>query len=407
MKNMRIINSHVKLLIVLLLISVFACSENGGIPADQEVPAPPSVSETSEDEVRIVNLTEEDADKLNIRTYIVKRDIVTYPIMAPGIVIAAPDHISILSTPVDGRIVKIYAHEGEEVKKGDPLLEMESLEFADLVANFVESRAEKEYLEQQVGRLSRLVEQKISPQSALDRARADLTRSNARVRASSARLKAVGIDDRQLQQWSAITEDERATLTMYAAIDGKINHHLIDLGQAVNANDMLLDIVNNRQVLARGFVSPEDIAFLKPGAKAVISQKTNKKTRRSDLSLEAEITTINPGLDRENRSIIVNSIINTKNQWPVIGQTVRFEYEAETPDALIEIPLSAVQFEGKEATVFVKRDELTYEKRTVRLQRMLQESAIVDSGLSPGEEVAVSQVFSLKALGKFEEFAED
>jgi cobalt-zinc-cadmium efflux system membrane fusion protein len=404
---MRIINSHAKLLIVLLLISVLACSENGGIPAGQEVPAPPSVSETSEDEVRIVNLTEEDADKLNIRTYIVKRDIVTYPIMAPGIVIAAPDHISILSTPVDGRIVKIYAHEGEEVKKGDPLLEMESLEFADLVANFVESRAEQEYLEQQVGRLSRLVEQKISPQSALDRARADLTRSNARVRASSARLKAVGIDDRQLQQWSTITEDERATLTMYAAIDGKINHHLIDLGQAVNANDMLLDIVNNRQVLARGFVSPEDIAFLKPGAKAVISQKTNKETRRSDLSLEAEITTINPGLDRENRSIIVNSIINTQNQWPVIGQTVRFEYEAETPDALIEIPLSAVQFEGKEATVFVKRDELTYEKRTVRLQRMLQESAIVYSGLSPGEEVAVSQVFSLKALGKFEEFAED
>jgi len=38
---------------------------------------------------------------------------------------------------------------------------------------------------------------------------------------------------------------------------------------------------------------------------------------------------------------------------------------------------------------------------------MLQESAIIDSGLSPGEEVAVSQVFSLKALGKFEEFAED
>ena len=74
---------------------------------------------------------------------------------------------------------------------------------------------------------------------------------------------------------------------------------------------------------------------------------------------------------------------------------------------MIEIPLSAVQFEGKEATVFVKRDELTYEKRTVRLQRMLQESVIIESGLTPGEEVAVSQVFSLKALGKFEEFAED
>lgn len=406
-KTMRVVKPDIRFLVVPLLLCLSACSGDGNIAIEQEVPSPPSVTESAEEEERIVTISEEDANKLSIKTHTVKQDVVTYSIMAPGMVIAAPEHISILSTPVDGRIVKIYAHEGEEVKKGDPLLDMESLEFADLVATFVESQAEQEYLEQQVDRLSRLVERKISPQSALDRARADLTRSGARVRASSARLKAVGIDDRQLQQWSDINEDERATLTMYAGIDGKINHHLIDLGQAVSANDMLLDIVNNKQVLARGFVSPEDIAFLKPGAKVVISQKTNKETTRSDLSLEAEITTINPGLDRENRSIIVNSIINTRNQWPVIGQSIRFEYEAETPEAVIEIPLSAVQFEGKEATVFVKRDELTYEKRTVKLQRMLEESAIVDSGLSPGEKVAVSQVFSLKALGKFEEFAED
>lgn len=406
-KRIQFIKQLFRLLFILFVVLLFGCSENDTVPAEQEVPSPPSISGSAEEEVRVVTLTEEDAAKLSIKTYTVKREIVTYSIMAPGEVMAAPDHISVLSTPVDGRIVKIYAHEGEEVKKGDPLLEMESLEFADLVATFVESQAEKEYLDQQVERLSRLVEQKISPQSVLDRARADLTRSGARVRASSARLRAVGIDDRQLQQWSDINDGERATLTMYAGIGGKINHHLIDLGQAVSANDMLLDIVNNSQVLARGFVAPEDIAYLKPGAKVTISQKTNKETARSDLSLEADITTINPGLDRENRSIIVNSIINTRNQWPVIGQSIRLEYEATTPDALIEIPLSAVQFEGREATVFVKKDERTFEKRAVILQRMLQESVIIESGLTPGEEVAVSQVFSLKALGKFEEFGED
>jgi hypothetical protein len=39
---------------------------------------------------------------------------------------------------------------------------------------------------------------------------------------------------------------------MYATISGKINQHLIDLGQAVNANEMLLDIVNNEQVSGTG-----------------------------------------------------------------------------------------------------------------------------------------------------------
>jgi membrane fusion protein, heavy metal efflux system len=79
---------------------------------------------------------------------------------------------------------------------------MESLEFAELAANYLESQAERLYLEQQVERLTSLVERKISPQSSLDRANADLTRADARVRAARARLRAVGIDNRQLEQWS-------------------------------------------------------------------------------------------------------------------------------------------------------------------------------------------------------------
>ena len=35
------------------------------------------------------------------------------------------------------------------------------------------------------------------------------------------------------------------------------------------------------------------------------------------------------------------------------------------------------------------------------------ENVIVASGLQPGETVAISQVFSLKALAKYEEFAEE
>jgi len=248
------------------------------------------------------------------------------------------------------------------------------------------------------------VEKKISPQSSLDRAQADLSRADARIRASRARLQAIGIDNETINSWNGDSEDEKAVLTMYATIDGKINHHMIDLGQAVNANDMLMDLVNNDQVLVRGFVDPNDIPFLKPGAKTKVSQRINREGSRS---LETVILTIQPGLDQENRSIVVNSHLNTENQWPVIGQSVRVEYIAITPDEVISVPMSAVQYEGQNATVFVKKSALQYEIRQIAIERILQESAILSSGLEEGEEVAVSQVFSLKALGKFEEFAED
>jgi membrane fusion protein, heavy metal efflux system len=384
-----------------------SCSQNGDSTTEVDISSPPSISNQTESIIRVVNLTENQASDLNVATHFVEKDLFSYPITVPGVVVAAPEHIAIVSTPVNGRITTIYAHEGEEVIQGEPILEMESLEFADLAANYLEARAERIYLEQQVERLTALVERNISPQSSLDRATADLARADARVRAARARLQAVGIDNTQMERWNTRSEDERATLIIYAPIDGKINHHLIDLGQAVNANDMLLDIVNNKQVLVRGFVDPEDIPFLTPGGKAIVSQRSNRDEGRGAVSIESEITTIQPGLDEENKSIIVNSIVNTQNQWPVIGQSVRIEYEAATPDSVITVPISAIQFEGQSATVFVKRDDLTYENRPVRLQRMLRESAIIESGLSPGEEIAVSQVFSLKALGKFEEFAEE
>jgi RND family efflux transporter MFP subunit len=406
MKRLRnVILQSLILSTALLLMS--SCSDGDESPGLSEISSPPSVTGQDQSMVRVVNLTEKQASDLNIVTYLTTAENLTFPISVPGTVIAAPEHVAVISTPVSGRIINIYAHEGEAVEKGVPLLEMESLEFAELAANYLESQAERLYLEQQVERLSSLVERKISPQSSLDRATADLTRADARVRASRARLRAVGIDDRQLEQWNTAGEDENAVLTMYATISGKINQHLIDLGQAVNANDMLLDIVNNQQVLVRGFVDPEEIPFLEIGAKAVISQRTNRDEGRGAISVNAGITTIQPGLDPENRSIIVNSIVNTVNQWPVIGQAVRIEYQARTTEAVLSIPIAAIQFEGTSATVFVKRDDLTYESRPVLIQRMLNDSAIIESGLSPGEEVAVTQVFTLKALGKFEEFAED
>lgn len=392
-------------LLLFLMVSIFlSCSDSSDQTSIDEVSTPPSVQGTQEAETRYVTLSEKQSSDLSIETTVVERKNTEFPVIVSGTVAAAPEHVALISTPVNGRITKIFAHEGEEVKRGDPLLEMESLEYAELAANFVEARAEKTYLEQQVSRLSSLVEKKISPQSSLDRAQADLSRADARIRASRARLQAIGIDNETINSWNGDSEDEKAVLTMYATIDGKINHHMIDLGQAVNANDTLMDLVNNDQVLVRGFVDPNDIPFLKPGAKTKVSQRINREGSRS---LETVILTIQPGLDLENRSIVINSHLNTENQWPVIGQSVRVEYVAITPNEVISVPMSAVQYEGQNATVFVKKSDLQYEIRRIEIERILQESAILSSGLEEGEEVAVSQVFSLKALGKFEEFAED
>jgi len=104
--------------------------------------------------------------------------------------------------------------------------------------------------------------------------------------------------------------------------------------------------------------------------------------------------------------VVLNSIVATENNWPLVGQSVRLTYEAQPEENTISIPIEAVQYEQSDATVFVQISETKYEKRTVDIARITDEHAILSGGLKPGEKVAVTQVFSLKALERFEQFAD-
>lgn len=394
--------THV-ILAAAVLTGLAGCSGNEGINPQEETGIPPSLqsSQTAEN----IRLTQQQADNLNIQTYTVNTDPVTFSIDAPGEVFAAPERISVVSAPINGRVSNIFVHEGERVSKGDPLLELESLEFANLVGDYLEATAEITYQQQQVERLVVLTEEKISPQRSLERAEADLRLAQTKQSAALARLRAVGITNQQIREWDPFTSDPNAKLTFYASIDGILNEHLIEMGESVAAYQKLLDIIDNTEVLVRGFVAPEDAVFIQPGTAVNISERAS----REDVSahnIDASVTTVNPALDRNNKSVVLNSILRTTQNWPMVGQSVRMSYKASPAENTVSIPITAVQFDQSNATVFVQHSELEYELRKVELARMTAEHAIISGGLEPGDKIAVSQVFSLKAVKRFEQFAD-
>jgi len=391
-------------LVVGMMLFVSSCGSETAEEATQTDPGtPPSLS--SKQTEQVVRLTEQQAEDLNIQLYTVKSEQVSFDINAPGQVYAAPEGISVVSSPINGRVSKIYAHEGERVQQGDPLLDLESLEFANLVGDYLEATAEITYQQQQVERLKVLTEEKISPQRTLERAQADLRRAKTKQSASLARLRAVGISQEEVKNWDPFTSDPKAELTIYAPISGVLNQHLIDLGESVNSYDKLLDIIDNTEVLVRGFVSPADAPFVRAGTPVVITEKTEGGTPQGK-RIEGKVTSVNPALDEDNRSIVLNSIIPTEDGWPIVGQSVRMKYKAQPLDSTFTIPLSAIQFEEQDAAVFVQQGPREYMKRVVQVERMTEDRAVIGGGLEPGEKIAITQVFSLKALERFEQFAD-
>lgn len=81
---------------------------------------------TIENSVKMVELSASQIEKTNITTMKVESSNSNLIISAPAIVSPAPDYFFVVSAPVDGRIVTLLAHEGEAVKKGQLILEIES-----------------------------------------------------------------------------------------------------------------------------------------------------------------------------------------------------------------------------------------------------------------------------------------
>ncbi|MEX0599825.1 MAG: efflux RND transporter periplasmic adaptor subunit, partial [Rhodothermales bacterium] len=280
--------------ILLSVVLVSGCADDS-VPdqAVEDVAPPPSVTPAAEPSAA-VRLSPAQARDLAVQTITVQRIDEAFEAVLPGSVLPSPEHFALVSAPIAGRVSHIWAHEGERVERGAPLAELESLEFANLAADFVQARAEANYVAGEVERLETLVAQKITPRSRLDRARADLTRADAMVRAATARLRTLGIDEAQMESWTT-GSDDRPNLVIRAPISGSIDRHLIDLGQSVTAYQEMMSIVDPSAVLIRGYLSPEDASAVHPGNPVCIEVNDVP-----DCVINTTVTTVNPSVDPEN-----------------------------------------------------------------------------------------------------------
>lgn len=387
---------------IAILFTVSGCQQNEDkAKSKQEAvdAVPPSLS-SEKDKVKIVKLSDNEIKELNIKVVYVNEEIKNYITVAPGIVNPAPGHVSLVSAPVDGRITSINHYEGDSLGMGKILFSMESLTFGNLVADYLRAVAEKDYQKNRLKRLKQLVEKKISSQSELDRAQSDYKRASAAVNAAYSKLRAVGVPEYEIKKFTSLENIDPA-LNLRAHISGTVDQMMVEMGQSVNANDKMARIIDKTHVLIKGYVSPQDAQFIQVGDSVRISLR-NDESR----VITGQVNSINPGLDKENRSVVVNIIVPTKNEWPKSGENVRLQIFTNSLEEVVAIPIEAITYDGKTPIVFVKLSEGEYEKRPLEVSDIRDKYAFVSSGLKKNEQIAISQVFSLKALARYEQFSE-
>ncbi len=398
---MHKIKRTLMLITLLLLATLWSCGKETSYSVPEQIPLPPSLRSDREPHVQYVYLDSSLARRIDIRTETIRKKIHTMRFPVPAVVEPDPDHYFIVSSPVEGRVIEIAHFQGDTVRKGEILFKIQSIIFANQLAELLQSEADLKYYHNAYNRLKVLAKQKITTEKALQKAEAEYLRAVALNQAARAKIRALGIPEDQIPGILARSSKE-PYLPIYAPATGVITSLHIQQGQPITSEEQLCAVTDFTRLRVAGFISPDDLALVTVGDTVEIFQKS-----AAALAIRGRIHSINPSLEPQHKSIVVYVKITPRENWPLPGQNVRMTIFSPTRKPVIAIPLNAVEFEKESPFVFVQHSPVQFEKRPVLIQRIVGTKVIVASGLAEGEAIAVNQIFTLKALSRFEEFAEE
>ncbi len=320
--------------------------------------------------------------------------------LVPAVVQAAPNYIGYLAAPVDGIVKSVYLNEGDRVVANQVVMEIESLEYGQLLSDFLQAYSEYVYQEGRQSRNEKLIEKGLTSQSEMELIRADYQRSKSYYAAMRARLLALGLSEQEVENLKTSDAIE-PHLLIRSEINGVIDQHFVELGMPVRAFDQLATVVNTEQVLVKAFLSPEDLMNVSVGDSVEIN-------RLSDQSggIYSVVSSINPALDENSRSVIANIIVKSHDNWPLPGENVRVKMQSEIPENLLAVPVEAISWLGEKAVVYVLVDEKVLQVREIQIVESDDNFSFVSHGLKVGEQIATNEIFTLKSLVRFNEFAD-
>ncbi|MBZ6075439.1 efflux RND transporter periplasmic adaptor subunit [Microvirga puerhi] len=293
---------------------------------------------------------------------------------------------------VDGQIDKIAFQEGQMVKEGDLLLQIDPRPFQAALDQAVAKKAQDEA-------------QLVSAKADLVRTQQLLTRDFASRQQFDAQQATVNALVAQIQADQAAIDNAKTQLdytTIRAPIAGRTGFRQVDQGNIVHAADTngIVQIVQISPITVV-FTAPEaDLASInKEQTEAPLKVWAMSSNAKNTLA-EGALTLVNNQVDAATGTIRLKAQFDNKNLvlWP--GMSVDTRLLLRTLQGVAAVPNTAVQRGPQGLYVYVVRPDQTVEMRPVEVGVITKDKAVVDKGLTVGESVVIAGHYRLQPGAK-------
>lgn len=326
---------------ILIGLLLFSCSEKEAIKVEKKAEL-----------VKSVTITKKQMAELKIQMAIPEIQSIGLSVHANGKIEVPPQNKTFISLPYGGKIKSISILDGDYVKKGEELIEIEHPEIIQLQQDYLEVVATLELLQLEVERQQTLVNNEAGSLKNLQQAKSSLNvakakKSGLRAKLEIANVQLSKLDNGQIQR----------IISIKSPFDGVVTKIHANVGEFAAENINLMEIIDLKHAHAEVYVFEKDAKYILEG------QKVKIKMLESEEEQTATVYLVGKEVDKD-RTIKVHCHFEKESAKIIPGSF----FKATILTNPVELPTisseSVVKIQNKDA-VFVKvgdnKDNVVFE----------------------------------------------